>query len=567
MSMYSWWAKTTVGDIQQEMSGTTNVFGRDKSIRVMFVGKKVTAADGVVTFPAMDAGITLSSSTLKMMRGLVDHQAALVRFSNRKFLLSKEELQKSNMGLHELFLAIEGARVENAYTEYYYGAGKNLEELSSIMFEQGKATFQEEYEFYPTAISMFARKRMPGVFNSYECAKMTKFVDEKMVEDWVDEIETFTTADQSFELAERIFKQSGQPPKKSPSSGEEEENSPGKPLTLEALIKKTLESEEAASARPIYDKSDIHGPYLVYSTEDDQVIHWCDGSKSENIKHYMYVKSGMDAALATAKRKLELMIQATQKISWDTMKERGRLDSRRLVAAYQGEPQVFKIKKDASDLDTAICICVDMSGSMNGGNKSHYAFAATIIFAELLSKIGVPFEVTGFNTGNLSRSSKVNTHAFQSRVDPDMYGQFARIENLNKHDFKRFTDRFFDARKYMWGLCQASGANVDGESIINASRPLMKRPEKRKIMIVLSDGQPASDGNDSRLYGHLQRTVTELSRHMEIVGIGVCTDAVKSFYPEHIVIKDAANLPETLLNLLGKKLLPSEKAKRVNKIA
>ncbi|WEU67325.1 DNA polymerase III subunit alpha [Xanthomonas phage JGB6] len=37
--------------------------------------------------------------------------------------------------------------------------------------------------------------------------------------------------------------------------------------------------------------------------------------------------------------------------------------------------------------------------------------------------------------------------------------------------------------------------NVDGESVEIAGRRLLQRKESRKIMIVMSDGSPAADGD------------------------------------------------------------------------
>lgn len=559
-----YWGQTTFSDLQQEMRGTTPVLGRNKSITVKFEGDKAVTGKGEVTFPALDPSTTFDYATLRLLRGWVDSESALARFADVAFLQSKDGLKKNQPKLYEIFKAIESARVENEYTELYPGAGKNLAQLSDEMFKKGEGVWKEESDFYPTAIGMLSRNRMKGVWNDYECNRMGRHIDREKVEQWVDSIHGLKTTQESFELAQRILEaESSNPPP--PGSGGEGETGEGeeKPseappakFTLDDIINDKINASKAEFK--IEYGEDKDGAYIPYTTEFDTVLHWEKDKWPENIDAYTKAKDGMDAGLATAKRKLELMIQSTQKISYETMKERGRLNSKQLVAAYNGEPFVFKVKKDESDLDTAISICVDLSGSMSEDYKSRKAFLATIVLAELLHKIGVPFEITGFDA------------SFDKMPNPDIKKvqglgsaiyEYGRIDPLRTHQFKLFSDRFFDARKHLHriGSLLGSGSNnVDGESITIAAKSLAKRPEKRRILFVLSDGFPHAHGNTGRQFTNLQRTVKDIEKRMEVVGVGLESTAVSKFYKTHIVINDAENLPLTMLKLLESKLLPGK---------
>lgn len=598
---WGWWKKTTASDLQQEMTGTTSVFGRNKSIKVEFKGREARSEKGKVIFPAIDPNTEFEDSTVKLMRGWVDSEAALQRFSDTDFVERVKENHAQEQGFLEFFKAVESSRVETDYTEFYSGAGKNLNQLSEEAFAFGKKNFTDKRQFVPTAINMMARGRMDGVYNFFSRKEMGEYVDTEQVEEWVDRIENLETSQEAYELAKEIYEvvtqQQPQPmPQKQKSGGGGEGEKPEEPKEEgegnssgsgkskgdeEQDDKQKSKSQSlpngfgggGGTERFVNDKIDEAvkkmqdkrkkgdgGPYDVYTTEYDTFVHWKDDKTwRECVDVYTKAKDSMGAELATAKRKLELMIQSTQKISWETMKERGRLDSKRLVGAFQGEQNVFKIKRDDSDLDTAVAVCVDLSGSMNGG-KAYQAFMSAIVLSELLSKIGVPFEITGFDS-----TDETIPYGVKSGMYDDGGRKYGRCDALRIHEFKRFGDRFFDARQYMYRMATLDGAahgNCDGESIMIAANRLMKRPEKRKIMFVLSDGHPACYGDYVKQYQHL-KDVTKLieKQGVDLVGIGICDSAVKEFYSKYIVLNSANNLPATILGLLKDKLLPSDKKK------
>lgn len=537
-----WYGKTTAADLMQEMIGTTTVLGRDNTLRVAFDGDAVKAEQDVITFPALDPTLTFDMATVRLFRGFVDNAAAIARFSDKAFMQDKEDLQKTKPQLHALFMAIEGARVEFAYTEIYPGSGKNVAQLSEVLFAQGN--FMQESDYWPTAIGIFARNRMHGVYNTYTCNRVAQHVNRGQIMAWVDELAGFTTTAQSFALAERIYKDNKKEKPEKPDS--DNANTAG--ITNADLVMQAIQLAQG----DIEDVADDNKPYIPWRTDYDAIHHWTNAGWCPDVTPYLNAQCAMGAELATAKRKLELLIQSTKKITYATHKERGRLDSRRLVAAYQDDPHVFKVKHDASDLDTAVAVSVDLSRSMIG-NKAYNAFMGAVVLSELLNKIGVPFEVTGFDC----------EYTFPKSLARNYTKAHARIEALRTHQFKRFNDRFFDARQYYGRIASLEGSgcnNADGESIAIAGDSLMKRPEKRKILFVLSDGLPHANGNLGRQYVFLKKTVQRLEKHMEVVGIGIESDAVKSFYAKNIVLHNSNNLPTTMLALLKEKLLPKNAA-------
>lgn len=102
----------------------------------------------------------------------------------------------------------------------------------------------------------------------------------------------------------------------------------------------------------------------------------------------------------------------------------------------------------------------------------------------------------------------------------------------------------------------ANGNNSDGDAINNANIRLQARDERRKILIVLSDGSPAHRG-DYRAEGLYTRQVVKSieASDTSIVGIGILDGSVREFYRDHVVINDVNDLTGTVMDQLAKMLL------------
>ncbi|MGF6817556.1 cobalamin biosynthesis protein CobT [Paraburkholderia atlantica] len=86
---------------------------------------------------------------------------------------------------------------------------------------------------------------------------------------------------------------------------------------------------------------------------------------------------------------------------------------------------------------------------------------------------------------------------------------------------------------------------------------LADHPAGRRILMVYPDGYPStSDGNPQVLRSDLRERVAAIAkRGIELVGIGVLTDAVDDFYPRNMVVSRLAELPSTVFSVRGSMLL------------
>lgn len=195
--------------------------------------------------------------------------------------------------------------------------------------------------------------------------------------------------------------------------------------------------------------------------------------------------------------------------------------------------RIFKQKETSQLNDTAVSGLLDFSGSM-GGTKIVHAIRCAMLFNETLGMCRVTYSFAGFT------DAWNNVHYifkdFNENISTDELG--LRMCNA--------------ANMYMSG-------NADGDSIVYEAERLLKRPEKRKILFVLSDGQPAG-GNDGDIYGYTKDVVKQLETQspIEIMGIGIMSHAVKDIYSQYAVIQQSEQLEEAVLNILKNKIITFE---------
>jgi len=297
--------------------------------------------------------------------------------------------------------------------------------------------------------------------------------------------------------------------------------------------------------------------YRPYSTAHDKVHTRKDkkgkyprytyGQRMDEPVSYKLSVQRSAGTVSVIRRKLERAIVAKEMRDWEYGLENGRLDSRRLVSAYSGKPNVFKARSERNELDTAVCMLIDMSGSMTCGDRIRTAMDAAIALSQALEKTSASYEVLGFNS-----KSRPPSGAYGGRYDA------SRWEPLDLYVFKDFRERLFDAQAALGSIVNhVGGNNVDGESVLWAYERLKKQPQRRKILLVLSDGSPSFHTSDYRWpKRHLTSVIERLkSENVDLVGIGIGDHAVEEFYPRHVVLHDLSDLAGECMDQLGKLLL------------
>lgn len=251
-----------------------------------------------------------------------------------------------------------------------------------------------------------------------------------------------------------------------------------------------------------------------------------------------------DPANCGLAKQLERLIASKNRIQFIPGQKRGKIHNSNLFRLSMDDPRVFRKKEETKAVNASVQIIVDLSGSMYG-TKVQMALASSYVIADALDKINVPNLICGFTThGEIStRTSEIRYNRYEPLMLPIM-------KNWNE---KANTD-IVSARL---GYCASElplNNNVDGESILSLAQLIAERKEDKKIIIVLSDGQPWGVG--SMLEPHLIDVVKYLeSCEMDIFSIGILTDEPKKFYKNNVCLDDVKKLGETLIAAISGSLI------------
>jgi len=207
--------------------------------------------------------------------------------------------------------------------------------------------------------------------------------------------------------------------------------------------------------------------------------------------------------------------------------------------------------------DTIVSLLIDHSGSMRGQPMLFTARAA-LVASDLLDSLGAKQEVLGFTTarwkGGRSREK------WLSDSQPSYPG---RLNDLLHIIYCSAGEKL--SARYCAAMLRPDlvKENIDGEAIEWAASRLRRREERRKCLIVLSDGAPVDDSTlhangDGYLDHHLRRITSEIEQAGDIrlaaIGIG---HPVEQYYKQGITIRSPEELESTLIQLINRLLHPS----------
>lgn len=194
--------------------------------------------------------------------------------------------------------------------------------------------------------------------------------------------------------------------------------------------------------------------------------------------------------------------------------------------------EIFKRRHQDSTLDVAVSILCDFSGSMGGAKMAHATFGGFILSDSIGRVLRIPTQVQTFSE-----------HGDETVI--------CVLKNWNEvvseNEFKS------RAARSVWTM----GSNDDGSAIVWTYNDLIRRPEKRKVMIVLSDGQPAScrSGDEMKYTQDVVRDIQEEGR-VEMYGIGIRDRNVTLIYKENETINRVDDIESAILNTIKRKLIP-----------
>ena len=252
--------------------------------------------------------------------------------------------------------------------------------------------------------------------------------------------------------------------------------------------------------------------------------------------------------------RLQRVLLAKRQRSWEFDKEEGMLHSARLarLVASPGQRLIYREEKEAPFKDTIITLLLDNSGSMRGRPITIAALSAEIL-AKTLERAGVKVEILGFTTRNWKGGQ--SRAQWQHDGKPPTPG---RLNDLLHIIYKPADMPWVKARRNLGLMLKDTmlKENIDGEALLWAESRLLARREKRRILMVISDGAPVDDStlatnNSKYLDQHLREVIHRLeqSSKLELLAIGIGHDVTR-YYKRSVTIRDVSMLGETMSNEL-----------------
>lgn len=260
----------------------------------------------------------------------------------------------------------------------------------------------------------------------------------------------------------------------------------------------------------------------------------------DTMDYYVREAGGRDTSLGAAvfANRIRRHIMAKSQAEWEHGTKRGKLSGRNLYklcmpSEVQGPDteRVFKRKIDNDTLDTAVYLMIDMSGSM-AGEPTGYTYKATCLLTHAFQTLNIPLEVAAFTT---KRKTEIYTikHWSERVTEDQLFNRFCVIVEQMRN-------------------------NNDSAALLYAHDRLLMRPEKRKILIMQSDGQPCDGG----VTGNATRALRDSVKHVEslglvdllAVGVGFCGRDCTEYYSQHVVIENVDQLEIDMFKLISGKI-------------
>ena len=290
--------------------------------------------------------------------------------------------------------------------------------------------------------------------------------------------------------------------------------------------------------------------YKTATNQYDEIIEafkLCDHEELVALRRQLDEKCDLyQKQISRLANKLYRKLQSKQNRSWNFDLDDGVLDTSKLtrVITNSNNSLSFKKEKEIKFEDTTVTLLIDNSGSMRG-KPIMIAALTTDMIAATLEKCKIKVEILGFTT-KAWKGGKTREHWLKNGKQKNP----GRLNDL-RHIIYKSADQNSKKSKINLGLMLKEGLlkeNIDGEALLWASSRISKRPESRKILIVISDGAPVDDStlsvnNSNYLEKHLKSTIVAIEQksNIELLAIGIGHN-VGQYYSKAITIHDVEEL-------------------------
>ncbi|MGI9294514.1 MAG: hypothetical protein ACR2PS_11085 [Pseudomonadales bacterium] len=474
--------------------------------------------------------------------GYLEHEAAHVRYTEDVVSTSK---------LHEtLTNAFEDIRIEAKLGREYPGFAVTLKKLVTLLVKDGEFTppgkddpIEEKLGKYilfrlrsealgQTAISDYAqiaeklfREAVPAGAATRVGSVLGRARDMKSTQDASDlaleVIQMLEEAKDQLPKPKPDSQREGQPNLQGPTGTPKDQCSGSEPNPTDAAMRQELEKLLASDGAPgVSDLGQQTGTKLkdaaTSATSGTGDLSAGIGNASAPLvgagdaDKIMQSVHGATSALRT---RLRGFVEATKRNRRVYTRRGTRFDGRRAVQGMLGDPRLYQRKIMGVAIDTATQILMDRSSSMD--SRMQVARQSALSCAAALE------EISGVRVGAAAFPG------YQAVVDPLTY----------------FGEKVVQTAPRYAGV-KASGGTPLLPALMWAVDQLLQQPEKRKLLLVVTDGEPAQ----------MEACVEVIRRcwfgDIEAMGIGILVPSITRLFPVSTCINDVSELASAMFAML-----------------
>ncbi|CAI3957844.1 cobaltochelatase CobT-related protein [Commensalibacter communis] len=541
---------------------------------------------------------------MNQLRGAADAIALRLKYHNQKI---HETTQPTIADARVAFDALEQVRVEALGSRYMQGVAANLRSVQEYnSHAEGHARMDKAEQLPPqTALALIAREKLTGEPVPKASRRIVQLWRNRLTksgEEALDQMlqhmnsqKEYAAASQQLLTAYQLMEDLEE--KEQDSSNDQENENPDSPETSDNPSEENTQEEQeqeqpeeqspqVAQGIDSNDSSDADegegfetqdtpaGPkegelpplsevedagYHIYTKKFDEII---SADQVCNAEELAFLRQQLDQQLQTMQNiiaklanRLQRKLMAQQRRRWNFDQEEGLLDASKLprIITNPMYSLSYKYEQETEFKDTVVTLLIDNSGSMRGKPITIAAMCGDIL-ARTLERCAIKVEVLGFTTrawkGGRSREEWLKN---------GKPAQPGRLNDLRHIIYKSADQPWRHARKNL-GLMLQEGLlkeNIDGESLHWAWQRLRARPEKRKILMIISDGAPVDDStlssnNPDYLEMHLRRMIARIESQpdIELTAIGIGHDVTR-YYQNAVTITNAEQLGGTMMQELA----------------
>jgi len=550
----------------------SQVMGRRQRVSVSFGGTIASASlidQGRyhINLPALPAGTIMTEHQYRVYNGYIDHEAAHVRWTEFQTL----EVDKKDPILKHMVNLVEDIRIENRQIETYPGSRKFLdtlcyhvdkedtdnphhptqaEQVLGLIYKEAYAKYRnidtnvvpDWLGDYPEfkELETYMAAEMPKLRSCKDTMRIAKGIKERLPEnvDWAamqqagegqpQLIMIGTGGETLDELREKVEAALAELEQAAIDNDQHE----GRKEVLKALLEQIDDANNRTQAAvslpeqgPVLPPCGIHHDRVFVPSHEDM-------ASFDNTRHRCVPE------ITAAKKMLSMYLRSRKNTAWSRGLEEGELDTSALHQLVSfGSNKVMKERRSRDFMNTAVLLMIDCSGSMHARTTR----TAAIILAEALNSIKfLKLEVAGFTT---------NGKKYPALSDA------GRMVGLDILLFKEFDTPYVKAKGRL-GAIRTTGYTPLGEAYGHGFERLIVRTEARRVLWIISDGEPCLDvaNEDHSEYELMRRTHAKCRRlGVETVGTYVGyrgRDSLSKYVDIYSCIERISDMPQAMLEIV-----------------